>query len=468
MQKPTTQADLDLVRQLRTDVRGPVIAPGDPQYDAARTIYYSGYDRRPAAIVKVADAADVARVVAVGRDADVPLAVRSGGHSIAGHGIADGGITLDLSAMRRLEIEPVGQTAWAETGLTAGEYTSAVGAHGLATGFGDTASVGIGGITLGGGIGFLHRKYGLTIDSLLAAEVVTADGELVRTDAEAHPDLFWAIRGGGGNFGVATRFRYRLHEVGDVMGGMLLVPATADLIVRFMAGLVEAPEELSGMVNVMAAPPMPLVPAELHGKPILFANLVHSGPIEAGEREFDRLRSLATPVVDMVRATPYGEIYEAGEPPQPARVAIRSVILDEVDGATAEAILDSIREPGGTMRVTQLRVMGGAVARVPREATAFGHRDRQLLGTVASMYERPAEAAQHEAWVEGLAGTLRQGEPGAYVGFMGDGQESRVREAYPGGTWDRLAAIKARYDPGNVFRLNQNVPPAEGRARDGA
>ncbi len=214
--------------QLRADVSGRVIGPGDDAYDAARTVFYGGFDRRPVAIVRAADAVDVSRLVTMAAEADIELAVRSGGHSLAGHGVSDGGIVLDLSEMNALDIDPKGRTAWAQAGLTAGEYTAAAHAHGLATGFGDTGSVGIGGITLGGGIGFLSRKHGLTIDSLLGADIVTADGETRRIDAENHPDLFWAIRGGGGNFGVVTRFHYRLHEVGSVVGGVLILPATPE------------------------------------------------------------------------------------------------------------------------------------------------------------------------------------------------------------------------------------------------
>src|SRR3712207_7222544 len=215
---------------LRAVFDGRVISPDDDAYDSARGVFYGDTDRHPAAIVRARDASDVSRTVSLAREGGLELAVRGGGHSPAGHGTTDGGIVLDLSGMKNIDIDVPGRTAWAETGLTAGEYTAAAGAHGLATGFGDTGSVGIGGITLGGGIGYLVRKHGLTIDDLLAAEVVTADGELLRVDAERHPDLFWAIRGGGGNFGVVTRFQYRLHQVDTIVGGMLVLPATPEVI----------------------------------------------------------------------------------------------------------------------------------------------------------------------------------------------------------------------------------------------
>ncbi|HET6814374.1 MAG TPA: FAD-binding oxidoreductase, partial [Actinomycetota bacterium] len=254
------------IPRLRDSFDGRVTAPDDPGYDQARKVFYGKYDRRPAAIVRPADAAEAAQVVTLAADSGLELAVRSGGHSLAGHSVSEGGIVLDLSEMTALDLDLEGRTAWAQTGLTAGAYTTAVGAHGLATGFGDTASVGIGGLTLGGGVGFLVRRHGLTIDNLLAAEVVTADGRALQVDAETHPDLFWAIRGGGGNFGVATRFRYRLHELPSIVGGMLLLPGSAEVIEALVATAEAAPEELSLIANVMVAPPMPFLPPTAHGQ----------------------------------------------------------------------------------------------------------------------------------------------------------------------------------------------------------
>ena len=254
------------IPRLRADLTGRVIAPGDDDYDRARTVVNGAIDRRPAVIVKVADVDDVVAVVRLARETGLELAIRSGGHSGAGHSVTEGGIVLDLSDMKGLDIDVDGRTAWCETGLTAAEVTEAVGAHGLAIGFGDTGSVGIGGITLGGGVGYLVRKFGLTIDALLAAEVVTADGERLEVDAEHHPDLFWAIRGGGGNFGVATRFKYRLHELPETLGGMLILPANAETVAGFIAAAEAAPDELSTIANVMPCPPLPFVPAEHHGQ----------------------------------------------------------------------------------------------------------------------------------------------------------------------------------------------------------
>ncbi|HEX9122902.1 MAG TPA: FAD-binding oxidoreductase [Actinomycetota bacterium] len=455
----TDTATLD-VPGLRSVVSGRVIAPDDPAYDEARAVFYGGFDRRPAAIVRPAGASDVQRVVRLVREMGFELAIRSGGHSGAGHGTTEGGIVLDLADMKALEIDVGARTAWAETGLTAGEYTAATGAHGLATGFGDTGSVGIGGITLGGGVGYLVRKHGLTIDSLLAAEVVTADGELLHVDAQSHPDLFWAIRGGGGNFGVATRLRFRLHQVDTVVGGMLLLPATPEVVAGFVALADAAPEELSTIANVMPAPPMPFVPAEHHGKLVVMALMAYAGPTEAGERALAPFRSLAEPLTDMLRPMPYPELYPPEEEGYHPTAVARTMFVDHIDRAVAETILERLEASDAAVRVAQLRVLGGAMARVPVEATAFAHRASRIMVNVASFYEGLQDKAAREVWVGEFAAALRQEDAGAYVNFLGEEDDGRIRAAYPGSTWDRLVEVKRRYDPANMFRLNQNIPPA--------
>jgi FAD/FMN-containing dehydrogenase len=383
---PTRSQLADLsIPQLRDTFDGRAVAAGDPAYDEARAVFYSGIDRRPAAVIRVADAAEVAQVVALARDTGLELAVRSGGHSGAGHGTTDGGILLDLSLMQGLEIDADGGTAWAETGLTAGAYSAAVGEHGLVTGFGDAGTVGIGGITLGGGVGLLVRKHGLTIDDLLAAEIVTADGELRRVDAESDPDLFWAIRGGGGNFGVVTRLQLRLHELDEIVGGMLMLPATPEVIASFVAEAEAAPEELSTIANVMLAPPMPFVPAEHHGSPMVMALIVHAGGGEAGERAIAPFRALAEPLADMVRPMRYPEMYELGEAPHPVAAASRTMFVETVDRDAAAAILERLPRSSAAMSAVQLRVLGGAMARVPHDATAFAHRERRVMANVAAM-----------------------------------------------------------------------------------
>jgi FAD/FMN-containing dehydrogenase len=444
---------------LRSQVSGRVIGPDDPDFDEARTVFVGGIDRHPAVIVRVADAADVATVVALARDTGLELAIRSGGHSAVGHCVSEGGIVLDLSEMKAIDIDVEARTAWAETGLTAAEYSAATWEHGLATGFGDTGSVGIGGITLGGGVGYLVRKHGLTIDDLLAADVVTADGELLRVDAEHHPDLFWAIRGGGGNFGVATRFQFRLHEVPSFVGGMLILPATAEVIAGFMAAAEAAPEELSAIANVMPCPPMPFVAEEHHGQLVILAFMAFAGEPEAGERALAPFRALATPLTDMLKPMPYPEIYPPeGDDYHPLAIS-RTMFVDRVDLPVAETIMEHLEASDAAMRVAQLRVLGGAMARVPADATAFAHRDSRIMVNVATFYEGPDDIDRRTAWVAGLTTALRQDDHGAYVNFLADEGEDRIRDAYPGGTWARLAKIKARYDPANLFRLNQNIRP---------
>lgn len=453
------------ISKLRAEFNGRVITPVDDGYHQARTVFYGGIDRHPAAIIRPADAAGVARVISLARDSGLELAVRSGGHSTAGHSVSEGGIVLDLANMRALQIDVEESNAWAEAGLTAGEYTTAAAEHGLATGFGDTGSVGIGGLTLGGGIGYLVRKVGLTIDSLLAADVVTADGQIVRADAGTHPELFWAIRGGGGNFGVAARFQFRLHEVASVVGGMLILPATPEIIAGFVAEAEAAPDELSTIANVMTAPPMPFLPAEVHGKLVMMAMLVYAGEAAAGERALAPFRALAKPLADMLRPMRYPEIYQPEPEGYHPVAAGRTMFVDHIDRSVAEVILDHIQASSGMMAVSQIRVLGGAMARVPVDATAFAHRQSRIMVNVAALYEKLEEKPIHEAWAADFAAALQQGDGGAYVNFLSDEGEARVRAAYPGHTWSRLAAIKARYDPANLFRLNQNIPPVKGNGR---
>ena len=447
------------IPELRSTIHGRVITPDDTEYDKARTVFYGGIDRHPAVIIKVKNTEDVVRVISLARETGMELAVRSGGHSTVGHSVTEGGIVLDLSDMRDLQIDIDARTAWAEAGLTAGAYTTATGAHGFATGFGDTGSVGIGGLTLGGGVGYLVRKYGLTIDDLLSAEVVTANGEVLRVDSKSHPDLFWAIRGGGGNFGVVTRFQFRLHEVPEVYGGMLFLPATPDVIAGFIANAEAAPDELSTIANVMGAPPMPFLPEEYHGKLIIMAMLVYAGNAESGERVIAPFRALAAPIADMVKPMTYPEIYAPEEGEYHPVAASRTMFVDRISRATAELILDRLQSSSAMMAVAQLRVLGGAMSRVSVDATAFAHRNSRIMVNLAALYERPDEKLTHEAWVADFASVIQQDDQGAYVNFLGEDGGERIRAAYPGSTWDRLRTIKNQYDPTNLFRLNQNIMP---------
>ncbi len=458
--RPIGGPDVDLAR-LRGDVTGPVLARGDDGYEDARQLFAGQFDHRPDAIVRATDAADVAAAVIAVRDAGLPLAVKSGGHSPAGLSVSEGGLTVDLSGLDGFELDPEGRTVWAGPGLTTGAYTAAAAEAGLATGFGDTPSVGVGGITLAGGIGFLVRAHGMTIDQLLEAEVVTGDGEIVRTDAEHEPDLFWAIRGGGGNVAVATRLRFRLHELPAVNGGILILPATPETIAGFIAEAETAPEQLSTIANAMTAPPMPFLPEELVGTPVLLAFLLYAGDPEAGEAVLAPFRALATPIADFLRPMTYPELFMPQEEGyHPVAVSRTSLTDRPLDEAASAAILERLAGSTAMMRAAQLRPLGGAMARVHADATAFAHRGKRFMVTVAAMVERAEQLPEQESWAEGLLRTLAGDDAAAYVGFLGDEGEGRVHAAYPSATWDRLAAIKARYDPSNVLRRNQNVSPA--------
>mgnify|MGYP000989551597 CR=1 FL=1 len=444
------------VARLRANLKGRVITPQEADYEAVRIGLSREAVRRPALIVRPLDAEDVSQVVSLARETGLELAIRSGGHSLLGFSTSDGGIVLDLSQMKGIEVDVEQRTAWAEAGLTAGEYTHAAAAYGLATGFGDTATVGLGGLATGGGIGYLVRKYGLTIDNLLAARVVTADGQIRHIDAETHPDLFWAIRGGGGNFGVVTHFKFRLHEVGTIVGGMLVLPATAKVMAAFAAAAEAAPDELSCIVYNMPAPPMPFIPEAYHGQVVTLAMLVYAGEVEEGLRVVAPFRTLAEPIVDMLGPMPYPEIYWPDDPSFQPVTALRSKIIDRVDERTAQIMLNHLQASSAAVRIAEFRVLGGAMARVPAEATAFAHRSSRIMASFIVQYEDRAEAAIHNAWVHNAAAELDQGEGAVYVNFADDG---RLREAYPQTTLERLAAIKAEYDPTNLFRRNYNIAP---------
>ena len=444
---------------LRSQLDGELVTPEDDGYDEARHVFLKGIDRRPLAVARVAGDEDVARVVTVARETGLELAVRGGGHSRPGYGTSEGGLVIDLSGMNSLEIDDDGETAWVETGATAGQYTNATSAHGRVTGLGDTGSVGIGGITLAGGIGYLSRKNGLTIDDLLSADVVTADGEIVRVSDQSEPDLFWAIRGGESNFGVATRLQLRLHQISEIVGGMMILPATPNTITGFLKAADAAPEDLSTIANVLIAPPMPFIPEAAHGKPVMIAQAGYVGPPERAEEVLAPFRELAEPLADMLRPMRYPELYEGPEQ-EAALMTGTNFFSDGIDSAAAEAILEQLPQSTAPMKAVQLRVLGGAVARVPNDATAFAHRDRKLLVNVAAMYVDEAETDAHQAWTDGLGQSIGSHGAGGYVGFLGDEDEETRRAAYPGGNWERLRELKRRYDPDNLFRLNHNIPPA--------
>jgi FAD/FMN-containing dehydrogenase len=289
---------------------------------------------------------------------------------------------------------------------------------------------------------------------------VTADGERLHVDPERHPDLFWALRGGGGNYGVITRLQYRLHEIDTILGGLLILPARDGILGSFIAAAADAPDELSTIAILAPAPPLPFVPSEHHGQPALIVRLAYAGDLDAGQHAIAPLRALATPLADAIMPMPYQDMY-AGAGPDSARIrmATRSMFLDELDEHAESMVFDRVQARPSPMSAVQIRVLGGAMARFPADATAFAHRDRRLMVTFASGYQDPAQAAAHEAWVADSQATLRPVSRGVHVSFLGDEGVARVHEAYPGPTYKRLAAIKRRYDPANLFRVNQNITP---------
>jgi FAD/FMN-containing dehydrogenase len=444
---------------LRARFTGRIVGPQDPDYDELRAVAAGGVDRRPAAIVRVADTQDVAQAIRLARELGLELAVRSGGHSGAGHGTTDGGLVIDVRDLNSLEIDIDARIAWAGAGLSAGEYSAAAAEHGLATGFGDTGTVGLGGLITGGGMGYLSRKHGLTIDSLLAAEIVTADGTVLDVDEERHPDLFWAIRGGGGNFGVVTRFKLRLHPVDGFVGGMLVLPATSETVAGFIAAAEAAPETVTTIANVMPAPPMPFLPEQLHGTLVILGMLAHAGPTDEADAALAPFRALAEAHADMVRPMSYVEMFPPSDPDYHPTAVARTMYVDRIGLVESEMIIERLASSDAAMRVAQLRVLGGAVARVSADATAYAHRSSRILVNLAAFYEGDEDRRVREAWVADFASRLDQGDPGAYVNFLGDEGNDNVRAAYPAATFARLAEVKRSYDPDNVFRLNHNIPP---------
>ncbi|HUG47155.1 MAG TPA: FAD-binding oxidoreductase [Candidatus Limnocylindria bacterium] len=444
---------------------GRLIEPTDANYETARLTANATVDARPELIARAEDAADVQAVVRWVRATGRQLAVRSGGHSVAGHSTGDGVVVLDLGLLNDLEIDPSSDAAWAWAGpgVRAGDYTKAAYAVGRATSFGDTGSVGLGGLVPGGGIGWLVRKYGLTIDSLLAAEVVTADGELLSASSSDHADLFWALRGGGGNFGVVTRYKLALQPIGTVLHGMLLMPATRANV----RGVIEigsaAPDDLTLMPYVMAIPPMDEVSASEHGKLGLWVDTLWAGPASAGEPVLAALRALGPLLIDSVVEKPFPDIYRPREEgAERGGWTSSSIFLDDAGDevlAAVERMMEKAPE-GGCLAI--IRVLGGAASRVAGDATAFAWRDKRLLvWFIAAL--RGAQAgpqASHSAWVAEFRAALAERGAGAFGNFMADDSPTAAAAVYPPATLARLRDIKRRYDPDNLFSRNLDLGPA--------
>lgn len=446
---------------LRTRLAGQLITATSPDFDHARKVLQVVVDRRPLAIVRAANAQDVAEAVHYARDHALPLAVRSGGHSIAHHSMIDDGIVVDLSHMKHIDIDPAARLARVGAGATSGDLAGPANAQGLALSTGDTHSVGLGGLTTGGGIGLMVRKHGLAIDNLVAAQVVTAAGDIVTASADEHPDLFWAIRGGGGNFGIVTEFTFRLAPVDQILGGVLLLPASREVLRGYLDYSITAPDDLTTTACLMQAPPAPFVPEERVGEPVLSILVCWTGSLADGERAVAPLRALATPVADVVEPIPYPAIFQFTEDASyPHAASIRMMFADELSDATLDAALAAVNEATSPYSCVEFRGLGGAMARVRPDATAFAHRNRRYWVAIVALWLDAAEdATPHRAWTAKLWEAIRHEGLGVYVNFLEREGAERVRQAYPDATRARLAQIKGKYDPENLFRSNQNISP---------
>lgn len=446
---------------LRSQLTGQLIDAGSASYDDSRKTVSVLVDRRPLAIVKAANAQDVAATVNFARDNGLPLSVRGGGHSLASYSVIDDAVVVDLSAMKRVRIDPRTRTAYVQGGATSADLAGPANEHELALSTGDTATVGMGGLTTGGGIGYMVRKYGLAIDNLLSAQVVIASGEIVTASETEHPDLFWAIRGGGGNFGVITEFVFRLAPVGQILGGALILPATREVIRGYLDYSVSAPEDLTTIANLMYLPPLPFIPQERVGELAFVILVCWSGNIEEGERALAPLRALATPIVDDLAPIPYPAIYKYTDHfSAPHAASIRQMFADSLSDAAIDAMLDAMKNASSPFSLIQLRGLGGAFARVGTQATAFAHRKQDYFVAIIGIWLDPAEnAAKHQAWTGSLWETIRPEGSGVYVNFLEREGPERIREAYPPVTYAYLSDVKRRYDPTNLFHFNQNILP---------
>ena len=453
------------LEHLRGQFRGALLRPGEEGYDETRRIWNGGIDRYPALIARCAGADDVATAVRFARERDLLISVRGGGHAVAGHAVCDGGIMIDLSLMKAIRVDPAARTARAAGGVLWGELDRATQSFALATTGGVISHTGIGGLTLGGGLGHLMRKHGLTVDNLLSVDLVTANAERMHVDAESEPELFWGVRGGGGNFGIVTSFEYQLHPVGPlVLGGPIVWPlADTPMVLRFVRDYAsEAPDELGITMGAMLAPPMPILPTDRYGTPVLTMLLVWVGDPAAAEQAIAPLKAIGSPITELVRPTPY--------------VALQSMLDNgsphgrhyywkshRIPGL-ADAIIDEIvgRVTAITSPFSQIAMftMSGAVSRVDPAATAVGEREIGFEVNIAAAWPASdAESQRHVAWVREGWEAMRPFSTGVYANFLSDEGASGVEAAY-GGRLQRLTALKDRYDPTNVFRLNANIPPS--------
>ena len=442
-------------------LRGTAVRPGDEDYDRERSIWNAAHDRHPAIITRCAGVADVIRTVDLARSEGLPLAVRSGGHSIPGFSTVDDGIVLDLSLMKGIQVNPERRRVTAQAGCTWKDLDAETQQFGLAVTGGLVSSTGIAGFTTGGGIGWLMRKYGLASDNMVAADVVTADGQFVHASADEHPDLFWGLRGGGGNFGVVTSFEYQLHEVGPtVLSGLVFYPAeeAEQVLHGYRAACAAAPDELTTLVNMTTAPP---VPESVHGKPVIGVGGCWTGDLDAGEAATAPFRSLGTVIADVFAANPYTGWQQALDPLYPRGVHnyFRSAFLRTADDASLRVLMDSLTTLPSALTEIHLQHLGGAVGRVLADATAFGLRDQEFIINVVARTQTEEGFADVVEWARGVTSALGP-DAATYVNFTGEANAALVRASYPPDTYRRLVQLKNEYDPTNLFRLNQNIAPS--------
>ena len=455
--------------ELRTRLLGLVIAPADSGYENARRIWNGAIDKHPALVLRCSGVADVISGVQFACSEGLPVAIRGGAHSVAGFSTCDDGVVLDLSAMAAVRVDPPNRRALAQGGATWRQFDHETQAHGLATTGGLVSSTGIGGFTLGGGIGHLVRKYGLTCDSLLSAEMVTAEGELVRASEDQNADLFWALRGGGGNFGVVTELELALHPVGPtVLGGPVFYPGqdAAEVLAGWRDAVAGAPEELTTVIDLTTAPAAPFLPEDLHGKKIVILAVCWAGPLEEGEEVVRPLRALGTPLIDLLGPIPYVALQQLVDPMYAPGAAnyFTSAFLNELPDSAVETFADAHRRSAGLPAACELHVhqLGGAMARMAPGATAFSQRQSPYLINCIARTPATEGFEANRAWARDTRDSMaRFGAGQMYVNFTGDGDQDKVRASYPAETYARLAAVKAHYDPANRFRFNQNIRPAQ-------
>lgn len=452
------------LRGLRRRFAGRLVRPSDRRYPLARKVWNDMVDRYPLLVAQCSAASDVAAAVTFARDLALPIAVRGGGHSVAGYGTCDNGIVVDLSGMTSIRVDPTAQLVDVAGGVRWGLLDTETGRAGLATTGGLVSTTGVAGLTLGGGIGWLMRAHGLTCDNLAGAEVITPQGDRLWTDEEHDPELFWALRGGGGNFGIVTSFRFRLHPVDTVLGGMLLFDSDAaqDVLAAWDEGMASAPDGLTTLAAFITTPPAPPVPEELRGRRMLAIALCWCKGTDEGESVIAPLRALPALRADLVAPMPYRVLQTLQDAAAPAglRNYWKSGFLARLEPETGARLAEGAARAVGPLAQVHVHQLGGAVARVQPDATPFAHRSAAYAVNVIASWTDPADDGASITWARELYAAIEPSLDGAYVNFLGAEGTERVRAAYGAATYARLARVKARLDPHNLLQLNHNVLPA--------